>query len=272
MQEIIEWMADIGFAEYAEGVISQGWDDLDLLRIELLSGDADRVLLDAGVEKGGHRAKIRYVAAIDSSNNGLTLEGTGKLPSATSMMYLGDAGLAPTRTPRSCADGNMAPAAAAAAASSLWQRRRSTGGFDGASPTGGRRAAAASRIRGASVSPVRQSLPRAGSASARKQLWVSQGLTARGDTLASDSDDDGGGGGLFYPTGRSQWIQPDGATAVVAVVPRGTARRRKRGSRRGKGRAAAAAPASSARIQRLVADEKRLRKFMTQYIYSPHLV
>jgi hypothetical protein len=64
--DVYRWFAAVGFEQYAAGFVREGWDDVDLLRAELMSADADRVLRTAGVLKSGHRAKIRY-AAVDTA-------------------------------------------------------------------------------------------------------------------------------------------------------------------------------------------------------------
>ena len=234
MQEITAWLADIGFVEYADGILNQGWDDLDLLRVELMSGDADRVLLDAGVIKGGHRAKIRYVAAMDSKARGLTMDGSGKGPSATALMYLSDRG---ANTPRSTLLGTPRASGGAAVRGAA----RSLSGTRG-------------RTRARTLSPE---WPRAGSATARRagsrrllrdQSFLSS--SSRGDD-DDDSEDD------FF-TGRPRGRAP-------------TTRKKRKGVRKAK-TPLSSGRVTNAKIRALAADEKRLRKFMTQYIYSPHLV
>jgi hypothetical protein len=235
MQEITAWLADIGFGEYADGILNQGWDDLDLLRVELLSGDADRVLLDAGVLKGGHRAKIRYVAAMDSKHHGLSLTASGRVPNATALMYLGDR---PATTPRSLSQSGTPRANARRTGYPL-----SPGGTSGPRSLRGR-----PPTRARTLSPE---WPRAGSAAARRAARALRAGSPLSTSSCDDEDDDG-----------------DGLFARKAGVGKG--RRKRKGPRRAK--TPLSGRITSAKIKALAADEKRLRKFMTQYIYSPHLV
>jgi hypothetical protein len=229
--------------------------------VELVCGDGDRILREAGITKAGHRAKIRHTALEDSKHPSFF----GANGSATSNRRDTIGRGATPSLPSPCATCEGRRSASRGRSVSVSVGRDDSGWL---SPRYG--SATARRDWAAPRSTSAGPGPRASMATTPRALLSRDGAGAHVhprlllDSPRNSSDDEllvHGRASLRSLTRRKKkrlLRSSGGATGVRSRTPRA--------SGRGRGRA------GNARIRTLAADERKLQEFMREYIYSPHIL